>query len=152
MAAGVNRQRKEKKMTNLVSDRTRSIVIETLPLMEQHRQAVEQALERYSVRLDSDDRSGERSKAAARAIADMLYGHARQLGDNGAPAGIVEMAQQHPALALGTARLSSFGDALKPIMRDALGAKATPPVLAAWGDAYWAIVRTLRRQEMRLAA
>ena len=132
-----------------LSDRTRAIVTETLPLMEQHRDAIEEAMERHLGRRAPDDPSGGRTKAATRAIADMLYGHARQLGD---ASGVVETAQHAPTFALGAELHSSFGDALKPIMRDALGVKATPAVTAAWGDAYWAIVRTILRQEMRLAA
>jgi hemoglobin-like flavoprotein len=37
-------------------------------------------------------------------------------------------------------------------MRDVLGSKATSPVLVAWGDAYWTIVRLLFQQDARLAA
>jgi hypothetical protein len=47
-------------------------------------------------------------------------------------------------LALGGEHYSAFGDALKPILQDALGASATPALIAAWGDVYWAAVSPAR--------
>ena len=73
-------------MTIHLSDRTRAIVTETLPLMEQHRDSIEQAMERHLARRAPDGPSGGRTKAVTHAIADLLYGHARRLGD--APGGI----------------------------------------------------------------
>ena len=139
-------------MTTNLSERAREIIAETLPLMERHRPSLEEALERYMARQGPYDPSAGRTKVATGAILDMLLGHARQLGGNGPAAGIVETARQHQTLALGGEHYSCFGDGLKPIMKDVLGSGATSPVLAAWTDGYWAIVRMLFRQETRIAA
>ena len=136
-------------MTTNLSERTRAIVAETLPLMKQHRAPLEAALERFMARLGP---SAERPDVTTGAITDLLLDHARQLGGKGPPAGIAETARRHRTLAIDSIHHACFGDALKPIMKDVLGAKATPPVLAAWGDTYWAIVRMLVAQETRLAA
>ena len=96
--------------------------------------------------------SAGRPDVTTGAITDLLLDHARQLGLKGPPAGIVEAARHHRTLTIDGVHYACFGDALKPIMKDVLGAKATPPVLAAWGDTYWAIVRLLFAQETRLAA
>lgn len=136
-------------MTINLSERNRAVVAETLPLMEQHRAQLEAALERY---MAHQGPAAERSGVTTGAITDLLLDHARQLDGNGRPAGIVETAQRHRALAIDSVHYACFGDALKPIMKDVLGAKATPPMLAAWGDAFWAIVRMLFAQEARLAA
>jgi hemoglobin-like flavoprotein len=37
-------------------------------------------------------------------------------------------------------------------MKDVLGTQASPNVLAAWGDAYWAIARATLRQDLSIAA
>lgn len=138
-------------MTFNLSERTRAIVTETLPLMEQHRAPLEEALERSMMR-QQPEQLPETAKVATNAIMDMLLGHARQLSGNEPLTGIVETAGRHRALALGAEHYSSFGDALKPIMMDVLGRKAMSHVAAAWGDAYWAIARMLFRQDIRLAA
>ena len=135
-----------------LSERSRAIVAESLPLMEEHRAPLQKALERYMARQGPYHPSAERSKVTTGALADMLFGQARQLNGSGPAAGLVAAAQFHRTLALGGEHYSVFGDALKPIMIDVLGSKATPPVIAAWVDAYWAIVRLLHRQETRLAA
>lgn len=135
-----------------LSERTRVIIAETLPVMEQHRAALEEALVRHMARQGPYHPSAGGSETTTLALSDMLFGQARQLDRNGPAAGIAAAAEFHRALALGSEHYSSFGDALKPIMIDVLGSKAKPPVIAAWGDAYWGIVRRLHRQETRLAA
>jgi hemoglobin-like flavoprotein len=139
-------------MTKDLSERAQAIVAETLPLMKRHRAPLEQALERYMARQGPYHPSAERTKATTAALADMLFGQAGRLVGDGASANIVEAARRHRTLALGGEHYSSFGDALKPIMIDVLGTNATPSVIAAWVDAYWAIVRMSFRQETRLAA
>lgn len=139
-------------MTTNLSERARDFVAETLPLMEQRRAPLEEALERYMARQGPYDPSPGQAKVTTGAIMDMLLGHARQFAGNGPAAGIAETARRHRELALGGEHYACFGDGLKPIMKDVLGSKATSPVLAAWTDAYWAIVRMLFAQETRLAA
>ena len=139
-------------MTTNLSKRAREIIAETLPLMEQHRPGLQEALQRYMERQGPYDPSAGRTKVATGAIMDMLLGHAHQRGESGPAAGIVETARHHKTLALGAEHYSYFGDGLRPIMKDVLGSSATSPVLAAWTDAYWAIVRMLFAQETRLAA
>jgi nitric oxide dioxygenase len=138
-------------MSNSLSDRARAIVVESLPLIEQHRAALDDAFDQHMARHGPDD-SAERSKVASAAVMEMLLDHARSLAGRGPANGIVETARNHRALALGAEHYSTFGDGLKPILKDVLRSKATSPVLAAWTDAYWAIVRLLFRQETRLAA
>lgn len=139
-------------MTEKLSERARATIAETLPLMEQHRPALEEALERWMARYGPYDRSAGRPGVTTRAIVDMLLGHARVLGDDGQAAAIAETGRRHQALALGGEHYSCFGDGLKPVMKDVLGSMATSPMLAAWTDAYWAIVRRLFANETRLAA
>jgi hemoglobin-like flavoprotein len=151
-AAGRAGGGKEEKMATSLSEPARAIIAETLPLMEQHRAPLEKALERYMARHGPYDPSAGRTKVTTRAIMDMMLGRARQLGVNEAAVGIAQTARRHQTLAIGGEHYSCFGDGLKPIMKDVLGAEATSPVLAAWTDAYWASVRMLHQQQARLAA
>lgn len=132
--------------------RARAIIAETLPLLERNRAPLEAALARYLARQAADPHDSESGRVHAGAILDMLLGHAWPVGDGRPAASIGETARQHRALGLGGDHYSTFGDGLKPIMRDVLGSKATSPALAAWTDTYWAIVRKLFEQEQRLAA
>lgn len=135
-----------------LSGRSRAIIAETVPLIEQNRGPLQEALERYMARQGPYHPSPGRSKAVTEALADMLFSQAGQLSRKGSAAGLVAAAKFHHALALGGEHYSMFGDGLKPIMIDVLGSKATPSVIVAWIDAYWAIVRALHRHETRLAA
>ena len=139
-------------MTVNLSETARAITVETLPLMELHRGALEEALERGMARYGPPESSAIEIRSATRAIMDMLLRHARPTGGNDGMLEVAETLRQHRALSLGGEHYSCFGDALKPIMKDVLRAKATSPVLAAWTDAYWAIVRMLFARETRLAA
>jgi nitric oxide dioxygenase len=139
-------------MTTNLSGRARDIVAATLPLMERNQALLNEAFENYMSRQGPYDPSPARASSTTGAILGMLLGHARQLAENGRASGIAETALRHRTLALGGEHYFCFGDALKPIMKDVLGDNATSPVLAAWTDAYWAIVRLLSRQETRLAA
>ena len=57
------------------------------------------------------------------------------LGGVGKPT--ADLASRHRALGLNSAYYSSFGDALKPVMKDVLGTKAVSPVLVAWTGTPW---------------
>ncbi len=138
-------------MTMKISERTRAVVAETLPLMERNRAALEEALERYMTSHGPYEPAEGRNKALTWAMTDMLLGHARQLAA-GKASDLSETAERHRVLAIRGELYPSFGDALHPVMRDVLGAEASAGVLAAWGDAYWAIVRALDGEEVRLAA
>ncbi len=134
-----------------LSQRSRAIVAESLPMMERNRGRLDEALVRYMARQGPYHPSAGRSEETARALSDMLFGRVRQFAGKGQAVSLFEAGRRNRALGLGGEHYSSFGDALKPIMIDVLGTEATPSVIAAWIDAYWAIVRALR-QETRLAA
>jgi hemoglobin-like flavoprotein len=135
-----------------LSERSRAIIAESLPMMERHRARLDEALVRYMARQGPYHPSAGRSEETALALSDMLFGRARQFAGTGPAISLFEAGRRNRALGLGGEHYSSFGDALKPIMIDVLGQKATPSIIAAWIDAYWAIVRASLRQETRLAA
>lgn len=139
-------------MSANLSERARIFVSESLPMMEDHRHALEEAIESYMRRTGPGVSLADPARSASATIMDMLLGHASDLGLGRTPVSITETARDHARLGLNGEHYSSFGDALKPAMRDVLGKKATSPVLAAWTDAYWTIVWKLFQQERKLAA
>jgi hemoglobin-like flavoprotein len=143
---------KEEIMTINLSERTRAIVADTLPLMTEQRAPLQRELERHMLRQGLDDAPSAGATAMVAELVDMLLDHAGELAGNALDSATTETARRHRALRLGSEHYSCFGDALKPIMQDVLGKKAPTQVISAWGDTYWAIVRMLFRQEARLAA
>ena len=120
--------------------------------MKQHHIELEEAIASYFGKTGPDVSLTDPARSASATIMDMLLGHAADLGSGRTPETIAKTARDHARLGLNGEHYSSFGDALKPAMRDVLGKKATSPVLAAWTDAYWTIVWKLFQQERKLAA
>jgi hypothetical protein len=84
-------------------------------------------------------------------LVDILLDHVRGiLGDT--PLGVSETSRRHRKLGVASEHYSLFGDMLAPIMKDLMGAQATSAVLSAWGDAYWAGVRSVTDPDRLLAA
>ncbi|WP_237438386.1 hypothetical protein [Alteraurantiacibacter buctensis] len=119
-----------------MSDKTAGVVAQSLSLLKDHRQGISSAMKRYVGRSDSAD--------GVPMIFDMLFdyapslsGYANNLPDPG------EIQRRHMALGITSQTYSLFGDGLGAILRDVLGAQATPALISAWGDTYWAIVRLI---------
>ena len=123
----------------------------SLPLMESKRDAIEAAMSRGRGQTGAGDRSAHNPVAAA-FILDMLFDHAGRISGAGGIAAIESHGLRHRRLAIGAGHYSAFGDRLAPIMKDVLGAEATPAVVAAWGDTYWAIVRMVAAEPLSMAA
>jgi hypothetical protein len=114
-------------MTIRLSDRTMAILTASRPVVERVRDEIEAAMRR---RLAG---TGPRSDAIASALVDaLLVAH-----------GPVDRERLRD-LRLGGEHYAIFGDALKPVLRDVLGAGATTDLIAAWGDAYWALATSVR--------
>ena len=93
-----------------MSERTRAIVVATLPLIEQHRRPLEEALKDYMARQGPPDPSPARTcSATAGAITDMLLDHAGELDRTAEPAAIAQTARRHRALAIGGQHYSRSG-------------------------------------------
>jgi nitric oxide dioxygenase len=135
-----------------ISKAAAAAVTASFPLMHSRRDALERAMCRHMSRRHPPDHARERDAVAARAIMDMLLDHAARVSDAGTILRIERHDARHRRLAIRAEDHSRFGDGLAPIMRDVLGAEATRPVLAAWGDAYWAISRLVRVAPPALAA
>ena len=139
-------------MTKIVSTSTAKIVARSLPLMEERRDALEAAMRRYMGRSGPYDPSKGRHELTTRTLFDMLFDHARGIDAAGGIAATGQHGERHRQLAIGGEHYSSFGDGLMPIMKDVLGTEAAPPLLSAWGDAYWAITRHVAAQPAAMAA
>lgn len=139
-------------MKTALSNNAVNVILKSLPMMERHRVTLGSALGRYMARRGPYDSSPGGDKLTRSAITDMLFDHAREIAGARPLVRIEETARRHRVLGLTPEHYSRFGDGLGAVMKDVLGANASPGLLAAWGDAYWAIVRSLARQDQLLAA
>jgi nitric oxide dioxygenase len=137
-------------MKTMISHSTAASIASSLPLMDSRRGEIEVALGRNMPRTGSGAPSDR--QAAASAILDMLIEHAGRISEKGEIVRIDGHGVRHRQLGIGGAHYSCFGDGLRPVMRDVLGAEATPPLIAAWGDAYWAITRMVAAESVAQAA
>jgi nitric oxide dioxygenase len=139
-------------MKTALSNNAVNVIVKSLPMMERNRVTLGSALGRYMARRRSYDSSAGGEKILRGAITDMLFDHAREIAGARPLLRIEETARRHRVLGLTREHYSRFGDGLGAVMKDVLGANASPRLLAAWGDAYWAIVRSVARQDQLLAA
>lgn len=139
-------------MKTALSNNSVNIILKSLPMMERKRGQLGSAMGRYMARCGPDDPSAGGDKITRGAITDMLFDHAREIAGARPLIRIQETARQHRLLGLTAEHYSCFGDGLGTVMKDVLGANASPAVLAAWGDAYWAIVRSVSRSDQLVAA
>ena len=115
-------------MTNRSKTTIPATVTASLPLVERARTRLEAGISRRLAA--TGPQAGPAPEAVARELMQILIQAAHGRAEPHMP--------DH--LALGGEHYSAFGDALKPILQDALGASATAAVAAAWGDLYWAAV------------
>lgn len=83
--------------------------------------------------------------SVASVITDMLFDHARNVACLAPTQTIEETRRRHRARGISDAHYSGFGDGLGAVLTDLLGEQASRPLISAWSDTYWAIVRTVLR-------
>lgn len=128
-------------MPELVSERTRSILATSLPIVRQHRDEIVAAMEVYLRRVDEDRKSLGPSDVLAMILTDLLLRQADRIVDSRSAAGLDTIASEHRSLEIDGRHYSRFGDALVPILRDVLGVHVPREVPAAWCDTFWALIR-----------
>ena len=127
-------------MSEAVSNRTRSLIARSLPLVQQRREALVERMEVALAELDPKGRAIGQAEVTAIVLTDLLLDEARQLVESGAFGPLGSMAGEHYLLDITGRHYSRFGDALMPVLRDLLGPIPPREVLAAWGDTFWAII------------
>jgi hypothetical protein len=135
-------------MNPLISTKSASVIAASLPAMERNRQRLFAGIGAYMARFAPDEADQSRW-SVAQTITDRLFEYGRGLAAAPAPrAG----GPSNGTMDLPRRSMSCFGDGLGAVMKDVLGAEASPAVLAAWGDAYWAMARDEAGRNRLLAA
>ena len=133
-----------------LSDRTRDLLVQSLPLMEHRKDALIEGLARYLGR-DTGEAQKD-SELIAIVLTDLLIGQASHLVRSNALLDLDEICLEHSRLRLQGRHYSRFGDALAPVIRDVLGPKIPREVAGAWGDVFWAVIRAVQALETGASA
>ena len=137
-------------MNSSLSSDSAKIVSESLPGMQRHRRKLGSAIGRYLAH--GGAAHSQRSADIGLVLTDMLFNHADEAAGTFARHRLAETARRHRKLGVTVGDYSCFGDGLGAVMKDVLGTQASPQLLSAWGDAYWAIVRGTHRNDFPIAA
>lgn len=125
-------------MSTPVSNRIRSLLSRSLPLVQPKRDLLVERIER-SFAAESG-RTSLDAELSAMMLVDLLLTQVKRLVESGAFGPLGEVAAEHRALGIGGRHYSRFGDALVPVLRDLLGRTVPREVAAAWCDTFWAMI------------
>lgn len=126
-------------MNIVLSDMNLETVTRSWQLLQSNRRHLSVAMRYYLARWNSAD--------ATPMLFDMLLDHTSARTEGILTPEIAETARRHAFAGITSKNYAKFGDGLGAAMKDVLGGKSTPGMVAAWGDAYWAIVRALPASE-----
>ncbi|HVZ09691.1 NO-inducible flavohemoprotein [Rhodopila sp.] len=139
-------------MTARLTSETIALVKATVPALEQHglaitRRMYERMFQDPAIR-DLFNQSHHQDAAQPKALAAAVLAYARNIDNLGVLGGAVErIAQKHVALNILPEHYPHVATSLLGAIADVLGEAASPEVLGAWGDAYWALADILIGRE-----
>lgn len=144
-------------MSRVLSPEVKAIVSATAPALQQHGVAI---TTRMYERLFADpavktmfDEAAQESGEQPRRLAAAILAYAQNIDKLEAlTAPVMRMAARHVETGVKPEHYPLVAEALLPAIRDILGDAATDEVLAAWGEAYWALAEILIGKEAALYA
>jgi nitric oxide dioxygenase len=145
-------------MSNPLSAETIAIVKSTGPLLRKHGLAITQRLyERLLVDPDIAalfDQAAIVSGEQPKRLASAILAYAENIDNLAALSGAVAtITRRHAAVGVRADHYAPVAEALLPAIVDVLGKDvATPAVIAAWGEAYWALAEIMIEAERLLLA
>jgi hypothetical protein len=133
-------------MLNAISETTRDNLFHSFAAVEAAAPAIKAAMVTGLASAEGEAPPFERSRSIASALVDMLIGQARRMAEGRGPSDVAAIVAEHRALGIEGRHYSRFGDALVPVLRDAVGPRLPGAVTSAWGDAFWSVIRRVMRQ------
>lgn len=127
-------------MSPILSERTRRILSQSLPLFILHKHEVIDNMQASLALAETGDDAGQ-SEINAMILVEMLITQVRHLLDTGAFDDLAHVPNEHAALRITGRTYSRFGDMLVPILKDMFGPNVPAAVPGAWVDAFWAMIR-----------
>lgn len=135
-------------MSKILSAETKAIIKSTAPALQVHGVAIttrmyERLFENAEVKA-LFDQAAQESGEQPRRLAGAILAYAQNIDKLENLTGAVSrMVARHVETGVRREHYPYVAEALLPAIRDVLGEAATDEVLAAWGEAYWALAELL---------
>jgi hemoglobin-like flavoprotein len=142
----------EPSMSTIISDRTRNHLFHSLSAVETHKEAVIEAMASSLAASEPHEQPSAHARTTAMLLVNMLVQEARHLIQKRDPEELELHIAEHELHGIAGRHYSRFGDALIPVLRDAIGPGLSKTVAAAWCDAFWAIIGMMQQQEAEAGA
>lgn len=139
-------------MSKILSAETKAIIKSTAPALQVHGVAIttrmyERLFENAEVKA-MFDQAAQESGEQPRRLAGAILAYAQNIDKLENLTGAVSrMVARHVETGVRREHYPYVAEALLPAIRDVLGEPATDEVLAAWGEAYWALAELLISME-----
>lgn len=139
-------------MSKILSAETNAIIKSTAPALQVHGVAIttrmyERLFENAEVKA-MFDQAAQESGEQPRRLAGAILAYAQNIDKLENLTGAVSrMVARHVETGVRREHYPYVAEALLPAIRDVLGEAATDEVLAAWGEAYWALAELLISME-----
>ena len=138
-------------MSPVLSDRSRQLLSQSLPLVQAHKHEVIDRMQANLILAEPDQDPGQ-SEINAMILVEMLINQVRHILDTGEYDDLAHIPNEHAALKITGRTYSRFGDVLAPILKDVLGANVPSTVSGAWIDIFWSVIRQATAQPVLEAA
>jgi hypothetical protein len=136
-------------MSSQISEKVRDNLFHSRIAVEAAAPAIKAAMIPSLALAEGERAPFARASGIAATLVDMLLEQARRMADGREPGEIEAIAAGHRLLGIEGRHYSRFGDSLAPVLKDAIGPRLPSAVTAAWGDAFWFVIRRVMRASQR---
>lgn len=136
-------------MSNQISEKVRDNLFHSFAAVEAAAPAIKAGLVPSLAQADGEPPPFARARGIASTLVDMLIEQARPMAEGRPPFNLEAVAARHRLQGIDGRHYSRFGDSLTPVLRDAVGPRLPGSVTAAWGDAFWFVIRRVMRASLR---
>ncbi|MGZ8287512.1 MAG: globin domain-containing protein [Allosphingosinicella sp.] len=136
-------------MSNMISEKVRDNLFHSFAAVEAAAPAIKAAMTPSLALAEGEPAPFAKAGSVAVTLVDMMIEQARPMAEGRRPRGLEAVAAGHRLQGIDGRHYSRFGDALTPVLRDAVGRRLSSEVTAAWGDAFWFVIRLVMRSSTR---
>jgi hypothetical protein len=134
-------------MSSSISESTRTNLFRPIAAVEAAASAIIAGLTASLARTEPEPAPFPRAGAIAGLLVEMLLEQAAHMIERRELSDVGKIGAAHRAQGIDGRHYSGFGDALMPVLKDALGPRLPGAVASAWCDAFWLVIRLVLRED-----
>lgn len=139
-------------MSNPLSEKTRHDLFHSLTAVEAAAPSIIAAMSAYLAATEEEPAPFARATRLAALLVEMLLAQAKRLAAGEEPEDVDRIGAANRKAGLEGRHYSRFGDALVPVLKDALGPRLPGTMASAWCDAFWLVIRRVLEQRPPVSA